>query len=82
MILWILWALFSTDTYQPEWEDEINGYIADIEGLLGRTLEEGFNDKIGCMRLTFDPVVSLHRPFLWYLVSSYFRNFHVIPGIS
>jgi hypothetical protein len=76
MILWILWALFSTDTMQPEWEDEINAYVEDMESILGRKLESGFNDKAGCMRLTFDPVVSLHRPLLWYLVS-FARLMHV-----
>ena len=69
IILWILWALFSTETYQPEWEEEINGYLLDIESLLGRKLEGGYSETAKCMRVTFDPVVTLHRPLVWYAVS-------------
>ena len=69
VILWILWVLFSTETYQPEWEEEIDEYLLDIESILGRKLESGYNDTAKCMRLTFDPVVMLHRPLLWYFVS-------------
>lgn len=69
VIIWTLWALFSADTYEPEWKDEIEGYLAEIEGLLGRKLEDGHNDKAPSMRLTFDPVIALHRPVVWYLVS-------------
>jgi hypothetical protein len=69
VILWILWALFSTDTYQPEWEEEINEYILSIESLLGHKFEHGYDDRAKSMRLTFDPVVAVHRPLVWYIVS-------------
>ena len=69
VVLWILWALFSTETHRPEWEEEINEYVSDIENLLGRTFEPGYNDKAKSMRLTFDPVVAAHRPLVWYIVS-------------
>ena len=69
VVHWILWALFSTEICQPEWEDEINEYISEIEGLLGRKLDSGYSDEAKAMRLTLDPVVTLHRPLTWYLVS-------------
>ena len=69
VILWTLWALFSTETYQSEWDDEINGYLFEIECLLDRKLESGYADRAKSMRLTLDPVVTLHRPFVWYIVS-------------
>lgn len=69
VVHWTLWALFSTETWNPEWEDEINGYITEIEDVLGRKLENGFSNEAKSMRLTFDPVVTLHRPLIWYTVS-------------
>lgn len=78
VILWILWALFSTESYQPEWEEEINEYLSEVESLLGCKLDGGFNEKAKSMRLTFDPVVMLHRPLVWYFVSFSlpYRNAH------
>jgi hypothetical protein len=70
VILWILWALFSTESYVPEWEDEINRYLVEIEQVLGHQLDNGYSNKPKAMRLTFDPVVILHRPLVWYIVSS------------
>ncbi|KZP07992.1 hypothetical protein FIBSPDRAFT_922742 [Athelia psychrophila] len=72
VVHWTLWALFYSDTALPEWEEEIDGYVADIEKILGRELERGESDaslpeKSGSMRLTFDPVHTLHRPFAWYM---------------
>lgn len=69
IVHWTLWALFSTETMQPEWEEEIDGYVAEIENLLGRKLDEGYSEEAKSLRLTFDPVATLHRPLVWYLVS-------------
>lgn len=71
VIEWILWALFASphDTILQDWEEELEGYVRVIERLLGRNLEDGLNDKINCMKVTLDPVVSVHRPLLWYIVS-------------
>jgi hypothetical protein len=46
----------------------LKGYVQCIERLLGRKLEDGLNEKIKCLKVTLDPVVSLHRPLLWYIV--------------
>lgn len=69
IIHWTLWALFFAETMQPEWEEEINGYVAEIEDILGRKLEAGYSEEAKSLRLTFDPVVALHRPIVWYIVS-------------
>lgn len=70
IVEWLLWALFYTrPADQPsEWEEEINDYVSRMEGLIGHTFEPGRNDGVTSMRLTLDPVPSLHRPLLWYSV--------------
>ncbi|EIM92937.1 uncharacterized protein STEHIDRAFT_90320 [Stereum hirsutum FP-91666 SS1] len=67
---WILWALFSTHEgeYTEEWEEEINEYLEMFAERLGRPLAQGRDANIKCMRLTLDPVVMCHRPFLWYMI--------------
>lgn len=52
-----------------EWEEELEGYVKIVERLMGRELEDGLNEEIKCIKVTLDPVVSLHRPLLWYTVS-------------
>ncbi|KAF7976521.1 hypothetical protein HWV62_6341 [Athelia sp. TMB] len=72
VVHWILWALFSADRAEPEWEQEINEYVSQIEDILDRKLERGSKEALATesksMRLTFDPVVTLHRPFIWYTI--------------
>ncbi|KZP03120.1 hypothetical protein FIBSPDRAFT_905261, partial [Athelia psychrophila] len=75
LVHWTLWALFSSEAAEPEWAEEIDGYVAGIETLLGRELERGGGGgdgalarEAGSMRLTFDPVQTLHRPFVWYMI--------------
>ncbi|KAF8163801.1 hypothetical protein B0H34DRAFT_697014 [Crassisporium funariophilum] len=77
---WLLWALFSTtrdEAPMEEYQAEIDGYIEEIEKLLGKSLEHGHSKDEGVrsMRITLDPVVMLHRPLVWYcivaLVDSY-----------
>jgi hypothetical protein len=75
---WLLWAVFPTPTtcggggslaVQEEYREEIDGYIEEIEKLLGRSLEERTdNNGIRSMRITLDPVTMLHRPLIWYFV--------------
>jgi hypothetical protein len=72
---WILWALFSCDLEhaKEEWAEEIDIYIQGIEKILGRELESS-QQKTGSMRLTFDPVVMVHRPLIWYNVSVFYST--------
>ncbi|GJE96956.1 alpha/beta hydrolase [Phanerochaete sordida] len=70
VVEWILWAFFSSsrDQLRDEWREEIEEYIHALENLLGRKIEPGRNQEIDCMKVSLDPVTSLHRPFLWYCI--------------
>jgi len=71
VVEWVLWAIFSSDREHAslEWREEIDGYVASIEGQLGKKFEHGYNGNVKSMRLTLDPVVMAHRPLIWYGVS-------------
>ena len=45
VIHWTLWALFASDTMRPEWEEEIDGYVREVENILGRRFEAGIVRK-------------------------------------
>jgi hypothetical protein len=80
---WLLWALFSStrDNYLVEWEEELEEYLSMVEAILGRNLEPGYNIEAQCMRLTIDSVPMLHRPLIWYLVSSHhYRRARCLSG--
>lgn len=81
---WILWALFSTHEgeYTEEWEEEINEYLEMFAERLGRPLAQGRDENIKCMRLTLDPVVMCHRPFLWYMVCLALYLLHQRPKVE
>lgn len=70
VVEWILWALFSTSRANclDEWQEEIEDYVQAFQQLLGRELEPGWNEDVECIKVTLDPVNSLHRPLLWYTV--------------
>ncbi|KAI0926716.1 hypothetical protein AcV5_007432 [Taiwanofungus camphoratus] len=65
---WLLWALFGDDGsgIQPEWEDELEKYITQIEAFIGQGLEPGRNEDVTSKAFTFDTVKMLHRPLLCY----------------
>ncbi|KAK0470354.1 uncharacterized protein EV420DRAFT_1499974 [Desarmillaria tabescens] len=71
---WLLWAFFSHDGKKADeieqWRSEIDGFISalEVKVLAGMKFEEGRNKNMDCMRLTFDPVVVLHRPLIWYII--------------
>lgn len=67
---WLLWALFSSspEEAKPEWKDELDGYIKEIEQILGKKFEEGRDENTPGMRLTYDEVRMKHRPLIWYCV--------------
>ena len=64
IVNWTLWASFASETMRPEWEEEVDGYVREVENILGRRLEAGYSEEAKSLRLTFDPVVTLHRPIL------------------
>ncbi|KAG7444645.1 uncharacterized protein BT62DRAFT_951638 [Guyanagaster necrorhizus] len=74
VIDWLLWGFFSHDgknaDEMEQWRSEIDDFISalEVKALAGANFEEGRNKSINCMRLTFDPVVVLHRPLIWYTI--------------
>ncbi|KAA1478429.1 hypothetical protein DENSPDRAFT_934251 [Dentipellis sp. KUC8613] len=67
---WLLWALFScsADDSLEEWEEELDYYVGEVSRFLGYSLDNGKNHQLKTMRLTLDPVVTIHRPFIWYMI--------------
>ncbi|KDQ50228.1 hypothetical protein JAAARDRAFT_74302 [Jaapia argillacea MUCL 33604] len=53
---------------EEDWEEEIEGYLKIMGDSIGHPLEPGRNDKVQSMTLTFDPVLMLHRPLVWYSI--------------
>jgi hypothetical protein len=80
---WMLWSLFSCDVgdMDESWTEEMDGYLQAIENTLGRRLECG-GQPTGSMRLNFDPVVMVHRPFIWYMVRPSCNGYRDIISVS
>ena len=72
MIEWLLWAIFGThrEGLKDEWAEELQGYLRKMESLLGREMEDGWDQTVRCMKITLDPVDMIHRPLLWYFVGA------------
>ncbi|KAI0771077.1 Alpha/Beta hydrolase protein [Trametes elegans] len=70
MVEWLLWALFGShrEGLQEEWAEELQGYLQKMDSLLGREMEEGWDNTVRCMKITLDPVHAIHRPLLWYFI--------------
>jgi len=68
---WLLWALFSThiDDALDEWQEELEQYLSIMSNYLGYSFDLGSSPDVQIMRLTLDPVVMVHRPLVWYIVS-------------
>ncbi|KAF8967355.1 hypothetical protein BDZ97DRAFT_1804672 [Flammula alnicola] len=69
----LLWALFSSsreETSIEDYREELEGYLKEIEKIVGKELDEGHSsgDGLRSMRITLDPVLMLHRPLIWYMV--------------
>ncbi|KAJ7778798.1 hypothetical protein DFH07DRAFT_796033 [Mycena maculata] len=67
---WILWAMFAStpERASPEWDEEIEEYMSIVEKSLGRKLEPGRTPGVQSLRLSFDPIHTLHRPLIWYSI--------------
>ena len=65
---WLRWAFFDSATFEPEYDEEINDYVAKVEEALGTKFQPGRSD-VKCIRLTIDRVGALHRSLSWYMVS-------------
>ena len=62
IVHWTLWALFASEMTRPELEEEVDGYVNMVEKR--RRLEVGYSEEAKSLQLTFNPVVTLHRPIL------------------
>ncbi|KAH7304600.1 hypothetical protein B0I35DRAFT_445096 [Stachybotrys elegans] len=60
------WAFLNSSEPDPSYDEELEGYIAEMEKLLGRKLEPG-RGSAQCLRLTLDEVEMSHRGLIWYL---------------
>ena len=61
------WAFLNTDMADPTYDDEIEGYIKNVEIETGLSFEHG-RSEVKCLRLTLDRVGALHRSLIWYSV--------------
>ncbi len=74
IIDWLLWAFFEVKAEDVEeeklveWSDELNCYVEALETVVGHVFSPGRNSQVKSMRLSFDPVVTLHRPLIMYIV--------------
>lgn len=71
----LLWAFFDRDGPEDaratdDIEEELEGYIARTEKLLGYPLEPG-RGQARHMRLTFDAVSTRHRSLIWYIAVAF-----------
>ncbi|KAI1015557.1 hypothetical protein LB503_009913 [Fusarium chuoi] len=60
------WGFLNMEDCDSTYDDELEGYIEQLEELLGRELEPG-RGNAKCLRLTLDKVEMLHRSLTWYL---------------
>lgn len=63
------WSFLNKDDYGLLDDDELEDYADQTEKMLGRKLPQGTGNAVA-LRLTLDRVQMLHRPLIWYLVSS------------
>jgi hypothetical protein len=64
----ILWAFFNRGGPPGDDDEELEGYIAQTEELLGRQIAPG-RGNAKSLRLSLDKVGMLHRSLVWYSVS-------------
>ena len=57
----------------PNYEDELEGYVEKFEMGTGLKFEPG-RANVKCLRLTLDKVDALHRSLIWYMVRTLFPS--------
>lgn len=67
---WICWGYLNKESWDADDDEELEEYITESERLLGKKFEPG-RKAATAMRPTLDPVKILHRPLLYYLVSTH-----------
>ncbi|KAI8339885.1 hypothetical protein BC941DRAFT_236369 [Chlamydoabsidia padenii] len=71
--LWFAWAYWDKHLDEvlgdDEWANQLEWMIDTVEDKYKVRFPAGYNDNIKCIRLSLDPVLSLHRPLLFYLIT-------------
>lgn len=62
------WAFLNSGEQDAAFDEELEEYVGEMEGLLGRKLEPG-RGRAKCIRMTLDEVDMRHRSLAWYLVN-------------
>ncbi|TFK46586.1 hypothetical protein OE88DRAFT_1637890 [Heliocybe sulcata] len=67
---WLLWAFFHCTGQDrlKDWEEQLEMCIVQLEKAIGKKFDPGRNPSITSMRTTLDPVLMVHRPFVWYTI--------------
>lgn len=69
MIEWLLWALFGTRREGLLGRGD-PGLPAE-DGELARAQDRGgWDQTVRCMKVSLDPIDAVHRPLVWYFVST------------
>ncbi|KAF2807470.1 uncharacterized protein BDZ99DRAFT_392753 [Mytilinidion resinicola] len=63
---WFRWAFLNTAMDDPNYDDEVEGYVKKLERRTGIYFEPG-RANVKCLRLTLDKVDALHRSLIWYM---------------
>lgn len=64
-----MWAFLNTSQRREENEDELNEYVQGTEDMWEQGFESGQGPATS-LRLTLDETKMLHRPLVWYVVST------------
>lgn len=82
---WLLWAFFnkhSREEYLNDAENpttiEVHKYVDQFAQETGISARPGYNPAITCIRLNSDPVNTIHRPALVYLVSQLLFQYYTV----
>lgn len=70
--VWLCYALFSCKLEETEgrYDEELEGYVTRIEQTYNTHLSAGKNERVKAVWPGFDETKMLHRPLIWYIVSS------------
>lgn len=72
---WLYWAIFSSTVEDgEEFMSEAEEYLVEMGRCDGMELIPGHTPEIKPIRVTLDPVRTVHRPLVWYLVRSHLAD--------
>eukprot|EP01135_Chromosphaera_perkinsii_P001115 Nk52_evm65s158 gene=Nk52_evmTU65s158 len=67
---WLAWAFYDDElvNFSREELKELNDLADYGESQMGYKFPEGHNPEVSCIRLTRDPIFSIQRPLIYYIV--------------